>query len=93
MIEVGYGSAEVDAGDDLAMVRRRKAVKTKTAMRQIILQLPRDVVARVEAARDRARKAAPGFLLSRADVLRSLLIDALDRAEAKAQGKPPSPGG
>jgi hypothetical protein len=58
-------------------------MKAKTEMRQIILMVPPDVVARVEAQRDRARKAAPGFLLSRADIFRSLIVAGLDAAEAK----------
>jgi hypothetical protein len=59
-------------------------MKAKTEMRQVLLQIPSDLLARVEAQRERARKAAPGYLLSRSDIIRSLIAAGLDRAEAKA---------
>jgi hypothetical protein len=51
-------------------------------MRSILLALPIDVLERVEKLRERLRRERPGFLLSRADVLRNLILESLTRAEA-----------
>jgi hypothetical protein len=75
----------------LMTARRRKPVKSKAiekpAMRKVLLDVPADVLARVEVLHKKERAARPGHLTSRADVLRALLLDALTRAEASSPGE------
>jgi hypothetical protein len=61
-------------------------MKTKTekvSERSIAIRLPQTVLDRVDEHAIRMQSLAPGLSFSRADALRSLLVSALDAAEAK----------
>jgi len=54
------------------------------APRQLALRLPASLIERLDAHAERMRRSTPGVTLSRADAIRTLLITALDAAEAAA---------
>lgn len=53
-------------------------------LRQVNLRLPGALIDRLDAQAERLRRRSPGILYSRADVIRSLLLQGLDQAEAEA---------
>ncbi len=57
---------------------------TETDMKQIALRLPRDVLERVAQHAKRLQRENRGMKVTRADTIRTLLIDALDSVEATA---------
>ncbi len=67
-------------------------MKLARPMTQVAFSLPPEVLERVDALRARERRARPGLLLSRGDVLRELVLDALDRREGRARDTPPAEG-
>jgi hypothetical protein len=53
--------------------------------RQLAIRLPESLVERLEGHVTRMRAASPGVDIKRADAVRALLHDALDRAERVGQ--------
>ncbi len=64
-------------------------MKATGAMRKVLLNIEADVMERIETMHKAERAARPGFLISRADVLRELLRAGL---EARARGDERPPG-
>lgn len=54
---------------------------------QIAVRLPTELLRRIEAHAARLEDATPGLRISRADCVRILLTDAVQRAEADAEGE------
>jgi hypothetical protein len=52
-------------------------------MKVIPFRLPADLIKRLDKYAERMQAKQPGLQVTRADALRVLLIDALDRAEAR----------
>ena len=48
---------------------------------QFSLRLPEDLLARIDAHRDRVNEDHPGYQLNRTDVIRALLLAALSKEE------------
>lgn len=64
---------------------RRRAVtgREKEETEQVAVRLARSLLERVDGHVERLRAQVPGISFSRADAIRSLLTEALDRAEGK----------
>ena len=52
---------------------------------QLVVRLPSDLVDRIDARAEELREAMPGAKLSRADIVRVLLTQALDAADRKGK--------
>lgn len=59
----------------------------ETETKQIAVRLPVDLLDRLEAHASRMKAGAPGVGVTRADAIRALLLDALDRVEAAAPSR------
>jgi len=57
--------------------------KRTSPMKVIPFRLPTDLVKRLDRHAERMQAEQPGLQVTRADALRVLLTEALDRAEAK----------
>ena len=59
---------------------------------QLAFRLPKSLLARVDAYAKRLNAATPGLDVTRTDAVRTLLTQALDRAEAKGRSVSPRAG-
>lgn len=61
------------------------STSTSEPTKQLAIRLPESLVERVEGHVARMRRASPGVDVRRADAIRALLFDALDRAETEGK--------
>jgi hypothetical protein len=59
-----------------------RTLETMENDEQIVVRLPSAIVERIDAYAERMKKEQPGFRITRSDVVRSLIVRALDEAEA-----------
>ena len=62
-------------------------------MVQVGFRFPETLVTRIDALAEQASRAHPGRTVSRADLVRGFLIEAVDLAEARERGEGKSPKG
>jgi hypothetical protein len=82
----------VDQQDHSGDVGRPKKPAAQ-ATTQVAFRWPDAFIDRIDRHLTRLGRLAPGLELTRADAVRSLITDALDRAEAADEAKPPTKGG
>ena len=67
--------------------RSRPAVRDREATEQVAVRLSRSLLERVDRHLERLQGQVPGWVtVTRADAIRALLLDALDRVEGR-QGR------